>query len=319
MKLVVYGDLNADMVIRTGGLPQLGQDAVIRDFALLPGGSAANCAVIAARLGVPVVFIGTVGDDALGAMLLNGLQASGVNVEHVRSGPVPTGVVIALIGAQGERTFLSYRGANAVLDYGAIPADVLAPGDVLHVSGYSFQDAYSRKAALALMTQAQRVGAQVSLDPSFHSVSEVADLDLFRTLTFIFPNEEEARLLADRPNPRAAAAVLRARGCQTVIVTLGANGCYIDAPGSELYVAGYSDVPVSDTIGAGDAFCGGFFAGLWRGLNLVEAARVGHVVAVHVIRQPGAQQGAPTLQQVTDWLRAHGDGDLAAQLSGVGA
>lgn len=315
MKLVVYGDINMDIAITTDGLPQLGGDAVIRALKLLPGGSAANCAAVAARLGARVELAGAVGDDLIGRLLLDDLRSFGVGVQHVRVEGESSGVVIALVGKAGERSFLSYRGANAQVDYGAPPPDVIAPGDILHISGYSFQNAHSRRAALAWIEQAKQVGARLSLDPSFHFAGDIANLDIFPDLDVIFPNEDEAQRLTGETDPKQAAAALRARGCKSVVVTLGAGGCYIDSKQGRLHVPAYAPVQVVDTIGAGDAFCGGYLTGLLRGLGVVQSAQVGHAAAVRVIEAAGGRSGAATLAEVVAFLRRQGEGTLASVLA----
>jgi ribokinase len=110
-KLVCYGDLCVDIFVSADNFPQPGQDAVVREMSLLPAGSAANCAVTAARLGIPTSFLGVTGHDGFANMLVDDLVANGVNIEHLRQIDAPTGVTIAILGP--ERTFMSFRGANA--------------------------------------------------------------------------------------------------------------------------------------------------------------------------------------------------------------
>src|SRR5437764_675062 len=98
---------------------------MIDNFALLPGGSAANCAAVAAKLGAEVEFVGITGRDPLGQMLRDDLRANGVGLRYLRESAVSPGVIITLVGPNGERTFFSYRGANAVTPYGPLPPDLL--------------------------------------------------------------------------------------------------------------------------------------------------------------------------------------------------
>src|SRR4051812_3433379 len=118
MRLIVYGDLNADICLNVDKFPAPGQDVIIDQFALLPGGSAANCAAVAASLGTDVEFVGLTGKDALGHMLRDDLVAHGVGVRHLRHVDQPSGAIVTLVGQDGERTFFSYRGANALAAYG---------------------------------------------------------------------------------------------------------------------------------------------------------------------------------------------------------
>jgi len=299
--LLCYGDLCADVIARTTALPGRGQDATLEELRILPAGSAANSAVTAARLGLPVEFAGLAADDYIADILVRDLEANGVGARHLRRVAGGSGVIISVVDAGGERTLLSYRGVNA-FGYGAVPSDCLAAGDCLHLSGYSFQTPSSRRTALAFMAVARERGALCSLDPSFLFAREAraCHLGALAGLDFIFPNEEEATLISGRDDYRDAALALRDLGIRTVVVTLGARGCFVDAAGERALVPAHEPTRVIDTTGAGDAFCAGYLAATLHGLSSQSAARVGCVAAAYVVSVPGAHEGAPTL----DTLRA---------------
>ena len=82
-KLIVYGDIGVDLFVQVDAMPQVGQDAIAHNLAFLPAGSAANCAVTAARLGAPVEFAGLTGRDHLTPMLLDDLRDAGVHYRHL--------------------------------------------------------------------------------------------------------------------------------------------------------------------------------------------------------------------------------------------
>lgn len=313
MSLVAYGDLNVDLCLWTDALPERGQDAIVEQCAMYPGGSAANCACVAAKLGARVEFLGVTGDDALAKILIDDLNAHGVGITYLRVVSGSPGVIVSITTPDGERSFLSYRNTND-LGLEAVPLDVLDANDILHVSGYSFQSAGSKTSALVLMQQAKSVGARVSLDPSFHFARDLAVPEIFPLLDFIFPNADEARLLTGESSPETAAAKLRAMGCKTVVVKLGADGCLMDSAAGREHVPAYLAVHVEDTIGAGDAFCGGFLtAALW-GLRESDAAKVGHAAAVHIIGQAGGHQGAATLGELAAFLQQRGAVTLVEEL-----
>ncbi|MCC7447319.1 MAG: carbohydrate kinase family protein [Anaerolineae bacterium] len=298
--LICYGDLCTDIFAKTDAFPQPGQDAVVDHLAFMPAGSAANCAVTAARLGVPTMFIGVVGSDLLGAMLVDDLKANHVDVTHLRQVDGTSGATIALVGANGEHTFYSYRGVNGSAAYGLVPPDLIHAGDFLHVSGYSFQAEHSRQTALALIRQAKAVGAPISLDASFHFARQARDqfCTILADLDFIFPNAEEAHLISGMDNPAEAAAIIRALGPKIVVIKQGRAGCTIDTAQGQMFVPAYPVDPVVDTTGAGDAFCGGFLAARLWGWEAANAAQIGHAAAAQVIRQWGGHVGAPTLDDL---------------------
>jgi sugar/nucleoside kinase (ribokinase family) len=318
-KLIVYGDIGMDIFVQVDAIPHTGEDAIAHELALLPAGSAANCAAIAARLGTLVEFVGLTGRDQLAEMLVADLRKYQVGVRHLRQVDGPAAVIIAVVDAQGERTMFSYRGVSTQTAYGELPHDLIGHDDYLHLSGYSFQDEYSKASALACMAQAREKGARIALDPSFHFAREYKSnhAHALQDIDFIFPNREEAALMSGTDDPAAAAAIIRAFGPKTVVIKLGSQGCLIASNQATLHVPAYPANAVVDTTGAGDAFCGGFLAALLRGLDLCLAAKMGHATAVQVIGQSGGRTGAPTLAAVIDQLVNFGDVTLAGVLKSL--
>lgn len=298
--LICYGDLCTDIFAKTDAFPQPGQDAVVDHLAFMPAGSAPNCAVTAARLGVPAAFVGVVGSDVLGARLVDDLKANHVEITHIRQVDGTSGATIALVGANGEHTFFSFRGVNGSAAYGPIPPDLIRAQDCLHLSGYSFQAEHSRQTALALIRQAKAVGARISLDPSFHFARQAREQfrAVLADLDFIFPNAEEAHLISGMNSPQEAAPIIRALGPKTVVIKLGSAGCIIDSAQGQMFVPAYPVDRVVDTTGAGDAFCGGFLAATLWGWHTADAAQIGHLAAARVVSQWGGHAGAPMLEDL---------------------
>src|SRR5690349_178748 len=117
-QIVVVGSLNMDLIVRTARLPRPGETVRGWDFATAPGGKGANQAVAAARLagpGVEVAMIGRVGDDAFGEALLGSLREAGVNTEHVKAVPGPTGIAMIGVEASGQNNIIIAPGANGTL------------------------------------------------------------------------------------------------------------------------------------------------------------------------------------------------------------
>ena len=164
--LVVYGDLSVDIGLGIKDFPTAGLDTAASHQRVTAGGSAANCAVAAARLGVGVDLVARVGDDLFSDLLIGDLERNGVGTSAVERTGGPSALVVALIDSGGQRSFVSSRGPAS----GPIPPEVYLPrlgeASLAHVSGYSFQDPGSRSVALHLLEEARRRGIPVSLDPS---------------------------------------------------------------------------------------------------------------------------------------------------------
>jgi ribokinase len=268
-RVVCVGDVMVDVLAKLPGPLAVGSDCPA-PVELRPGGSAANTAAWLAVLGAPVVFAGRVGDDAFGREAVQSLRLAGVQCHVAVDRRAATGVCLVLIDPSGERTMVPSAGANAELAAGQL-VGLLAPGDHLHVSGYSLLSATARAAALAIMAEAQRLGAGVSVDAnSAAPIRSVGAAQLLRWLPagcLLIANADElAALTDDRPD---ALRWLAAQGLR-VVVKDGAAGARVAEHGA-LHTVPTTPVPVLDSTGAGDAFAAGLLDALRRGGDLVTA------------------------------------------------
>ena len=314
--LVIYGDVLTEVFAKIQSMPKLGQDSLVNDLTILPGGSAANCAAISAKLGTQVSFIGISGRDLFGAMLRQDLVQHGVNVKHLRHVDGSTATVITLIDPSAERTFFSFRGVAALLPYGPLPNPVLGPDDILHISGYSFQTTHSRQTALDLIETARQVGARVSIDPSFHFASKVVtEYPNVLSLDYFFPNQEEAFLITQTQDSTQAASRLLEIGIKTVLLKLGAAGCLVAHEKRSFQFDAFPQERIIDTTGAGDAFAAGFLSAILKGCALEEAALVGQATASVIITKVGGHTAAPTKQNLIDFANKNKDKKLLDALA----
>ena len=285
--LLVYGDIAMDITLESlnQSTPQPGQDAEVADMHFNPGGSAANCAAMAARLGTPTTFLGFVGTDDFGLKLIADLKNFGVNMNHVQQNPGKSGVTVAIVNPGGERTFYSYRGVNKTGKLEAPDKDLFENIKILHVSGYSFQDENSSGNAIRLIEAAHERGILISLDPSYWYAKKkpLENKEMLRKIDILLPNLEEARLMTGLYDPRQACSALQAMGTKMVVVKLGKDGCCVSENNRITQIPAFPVEKVVDTTGAGDAFCGGFLSGILSGLSAVEAARKGNSTAAKVV------------------------------------
>ncbi|MEO6572050.1 MAG: carbohydrate kinase family protein, partial [Ilumatobacteraceae bacterium] len=113
-ELCVLGDFAWDVLIRTNGQLLQGGDT-FGEVMLLPGGSAANVAVWAARCGLRTNFIGKIGRDRMGQMAIENLDSEGVRHHLVESESNVTGSVAVFVDHTGERSMVSGHGADFYL------------------------------------------------------------------------------------------------------------------------------------------------------------------------------------------------------------
>jgi sugar/nucleoside kinase (ribokinase family) len=250
MHITTLGDLLLDVIVRLEAPLAPGDDQTATT-STGPGGQAANVAAWAAALGAEARFVGRVGADAAGELLVRELRARGVEV----CGPVAgrTGVVVSIASA-GDRTMASDRGA----------APELAPQDldpawfdckVLHLSGYSLLREPVASAAATAAAHARDRGATISFDISTSTLVDDAFRARARSLApdLVFATETEREAMGD----------LETRW----VLKRGARGLTVDGRDHAAV-----DVEVVDTTGAGDALAAGFLVG-GAGLAIETAAR----------------------------------------------
>ncbi|MBI5961123.1 MAG: sugar kinase [Chloroflexi bacterium] len=310
---VVIGDANVDLVIRlpdrSSGAPDLSQSTP----QLYGGGSAANGAVALARLGVPVVFVGAIGDDGYGRWVCDDLSHEGIDTRGVRRlADFFTPMVIAMIQPDGERLIVVWPPDNRAdmrLTPGDLDADLISGAAWLHTTGIGLRASPTREAVLYGMEIAQRAGVPVSLDLNLRlelwgwgdNIRETITRAVALSDVVLGNAAEEIVPLAGAESIEAAARTLSA-GRRIVVARSGAAGVLAADPQGEIIPMPAYPTRMVDTLGAGDAFDGGFIAARLNGADLQESLRWGNAVAALKIGQPGAR-GLPRRAEVEQILR----------------
>jgi len=265
----VIGDVMTDVIVRPEGPLAPGSDRRA-SITLRPGGSAANQAAWLASYGASVDFVARVGLSDV-EIETRRLAAIGVKPHLVGDPRHETGRLVALIAADGERSFLTDRGANEKLEARDIPDALIGGATHVHLSGYSFFAPSPRAAVLDVM---RRAGEKpISIDPAsaefLREVGAVNFLAWTRGAEILFPNEEEAAVLAGSNDPETQCSRLAAQ-YSLVVVKRAAAGAEA-AEGARRWRVGSPTIRAIDTTGAGDAFVAAFLEARLSGADIQPA------------------------------------------------
>ncbi|WP_442812711.1 carbohydrate kinase family protein [Streptomyces sp. NBC_01343] len=295
--LLVVGDVVTDVVAVHPEPLAPATDTAAR-IRTLPGGAGANAACWAAYAGVSEVrLLARVGTESA-RWHEQSLRDSGVRPRLVIDPAEPTGTVVALVGKDAERTFLTDSGAALRLSPADWAPSLLDGAAHLHLSGYLFFADSSRELALVALRAARARGVPVSVDPAsagfLAGLGPERFLDAVAGIGVLLPNEDEARLLAGLPEPAGPAGAARAaaelsRRVPLVVVTRGVAGALVAEGGRVTAEVSAESAEAVDSTGAGDAFTGGFLAARLAGAAPAEAARAGCRAAARAVTRLGGR------------------------------
>ncbi|MBU0702644.1 MAG: carbohydrate kinase family protein [Chloroflexi bacterium] len=293
LDVVVLGGAAVDWVARVDALPERDSLVLARACEKFPGGSAANVAVGLARLGCSVGFVGKLGDDEHGQLLLAAFEEEGVETRGVIVEPgCPSAVCFIAVDDRGERMIVALPGAAVIERVEELDLDYVRRARAVYIG-----PSYPEVATAAAAAIREGGGAVFCAPGGVHVPVEILGPILERT-DVLLVSRTEALAMAGRSSPDEAARALRELGPQVVVETLGAEGVLVASDAGLIRVPAFDVPDAQDTTGAGDGFAAGLIAGFLEGLGWEAAARMGCAVAALKIRHVGARSGLPSREEV---------------------
>ena len=298
-EVIGLGALNYDVLYVVERIARGGEEVGIIDVKKAPGGSAANTIVSLARLGIEVGFVGMVGTDEEGELILEEFRKEGVET-RIRREEGYTGAAIGFIDATGERALYIYPGVNELLCSEDIDSEFVDTARFLHTSSFVNKEQLEMQRELA-----KRVNSKLSFSPGMLCFKyELEDLsELIERSAVVFLSLKELKSLIEGVDYDKGADVLLNKGAQIVCVTLGERGCYLASRTGASHLIDAFPTTVVDTTGAGDAFAAGFLYGLLHERSIQECGKIGNLVASFCIREYGCRKGLPYKNALQPFLR----------------
>ena len=274
-------------------MPERGKLSLVDRMELHGGGCANNTGIGLAKIGVKTAVIGRVGNDGFGDFLVNSLEKNGVDCTGmIRDMEAATSATMVMVHGDGERSFIHYIGANAVLSEADVNYDIVKNSKILHVAGTFLMPSLDGEPTAHVLKKAQELGVTTALDTCWDSKGNWMKLlePCLEYVDYIVPSIEEARMVTGKHDPADVAKVFMDKGVKTVALKMGDQGCYIKDADTELNIPIYR-VDAIDALGAGDAFAAGFLAGIVNGWDLERTGKFANATGAFCVTALGATTG----------------------------
>jgi len=276
-----------------------------------PSGAPAIFIDAVARLGVKSGFIGTVGDDEFGELILTRLKNDGVDTSYVRClKDYTTGVAFVTYFSDGSRKFIYHLSwaASGKISLNQVNEDYLSKVKYLHIMGSSLSiNEDSRKACYRAAEIVKDSKGKISLDPNLRpellSIEEIREIckPILSICEIVLPSEEEMKLLTGEEDIETACDKLLSYGPRIIALKQGKEGSVVITADQRIEVPSFK-IDEVDPTGAGDCFDAGFIVGLLRGWTLKKVARFANAVGALAVTKKGPMEGAPFLNKVNEIL-----------------
>lgn len=313
--VVALGELLIDFA--TQGADEAGYPAMKAN----PGGAPGNFLAALTRYGAKTAFLGKVGDDFFGHLLLRTLGEAGIETKGVICDPtVFTTLAFVTFDERGERSFSFARkpGADTQIRWEEIDKTLIDRCRVFHFGTLSLTDEPARTATREAVAYAKAQGKTITFDPNLRpplwSSGEEAKEQMLWGLAqadVVKISEEEVQFLWGCTPEEGARRLLEQFGVSLAMVTLGAEGCCLANPNATVFAPCPKVTPV-DTTGAGDIFGGSAVGCLLRlekhpaeltGQELEQIARFSCTAASLSTEAVGGIPSIPPRERVLEYLK----------------
>lgn len=285
-KILVIGSTVVDVIVNlVNHLPKTGEDVHIRSQHMSLGGCAYNVSDSIRHFGVPYILFSPVGKGTYGSFVREELGKRGI------TSPIPmpdmeNGCCYCFVEDTGERTFMSYHGAEYLFQkewFHLIPLDEI---DTVYICGLEIEETTGEN-IVEFLEKNRNLTVFFAPGPRLNRIRPELLKRLYSLHPILHLNETEALTVSCTSSIVKAARWLFDKTHNTVLITLGDQGCYFFDGNVEKTIAPVPVVPI-DTIGAGDSHIGAVMACLKQGDSLTEAIRKANLVSSGVVGTSGA-------------------------------
>lgn len=285
-------------------LPPGADTFFIDDFTLAVSGAAGTAVIAAAKMGLKALAVGGVGDDLMGAWVLQRLKHFGVDtsgMQEVKGGRTSSSIVTTR--PDGARPALHMKGATGDFFLDDAMLEQAVDARIVHLGGVGLMDRMDRGRNGELIARAKAGGAITTVDVFAGSPDDLpAVASVLPHTDFFLPSIDEARALTGLAGLEDNARYFFDLGVRCCVFTLGADGAYYHhADGTRFQMPAF-DVAVKCTCGCGDAFNAGFAVGLVRGFDPETTVKFAQATSALNATGLGSQAGVESFEATWDFM-----------------
>lgn len=296
--LLTIGELLVDMISN-----EYDDQSMTSGYMNYPGGSPANIAINAQKLGISSQIAASIGEDGFGKFLLDRLEREGAATHLVQRAKNSTSLVV-VTKSRATPIPIFYRGADYMLHYTPQLEQALRSSKMVHFSCWPLSVFPARQVIERVIIEAKERGIKIGFDPNYHPMiwregEDGAEYvkNIISIADVVKPSEDDAERLFGPDTPANQLERFLELGAKLVILTLGKDGALV-SNGKETREFKTMATEVVDTTGAGDAFWSGFYSGAIRGYTLEEALKLGFAVSAYKLKHIGAVVNLPRLEDI---------------------
>jgi len=288
-------------------------------FTAIPGGAPANFLAALAKFGKKTAFIGKVGDDMFGNLLIDTIEKANIDTTAIiKDNKYFTTLAFVSLSENGERSFSFARkpGADMMLSFEDIPEDLLKNTKIFHFGTLSMTSEPSKTATENSVQKAKENGTLISFDPNYRAplwenIEDAKERMLWglNHADIIKISDEEVEMLTDKSYKEFAQELLNKKA-KLIFVTCGKNGCHFFNKNASGFIPSFN-VNTIDTNGAGDIFGGSALSRVIEiGINpdslteaqLKEIVTFASASAALSTTKHGAIPSIPTLNEISSLI-----------------
>lgn len=294
--ILAVGGIDLDLVMKVERLPGHGEKILGDLVGRLPGGAVANFACAAARLGMRVASLSSVGRDEAGQMIIDDFENYGVDTGYVLVRPdIDTPFTVILIEPTGERSIVVVPTFWEKYD-----TDFLRTAISQSRAMHSMPNDAILFVKMAKIARAEGVLVMIDVEATIGADRETLE-QILRWVDIASFNERGLVSISGEQATKEGARRLLAFGPHTVVVTLGERGALAVTAEEAAEVPGWK-VPVKDTTGGGDTFNAAFLTTTLRGYPLERCLAFANGAAALAITGLGPRGRLPTSSEVEDFI-----------------